>query len=87
MLFGKKNKVRKEYECTCQKCNHMWHYTDLDIREQERLAHELKTPASTGFGATIKSRQAKENIRGQMVDLNRCPNCNSIKVEVKQEKI
>lgn len=77
-----KQKCQKliEYECTCQRCNKVFYYDNIEALDSAARQMYAAGSILLGRGATgmIVSGQAK--------DLGKCPNCNSRAVN-KDEKV
>lgn len=77
-----KQKCQKliEYECTCQRCNKVFYYDNIEALDS--VARQMYAAGSIllGRGATGML------VSGQAKDLGKCPNCNSRAI-TKTEKI
>lgn len=69
-----------EYECTCQRCNKVFYYDNIE--ELDAASRQLYSLGSLLLGRTATSMV----VSGQAKDLGKCPSCNSRAVN-KVEKI
>lgn len=69
-----------EYECTCQRCNKVFYYDNIE--ELDAASRQLYSLGSLLLGRTATAMV----VSGQAKDLGKCPSCNSRAVN-KVEKI
>ncbi|SHJ59965.1 hypothetical protein SAMN02745136_00501 [Anaerocolumna jejuensis DSM 15929] len=77
-----KQKCQKliEYECTCQRCNKVFYYDNIE--ELDAASRQLYSLGSLLLGRTATAMV----VSGQAKDLGKCPSCNSRAI-TKKEKI
>lgn len=69
-----------EYECTCQRCNKVFYFDNID--ELDESSRQLYSLGSLLLGRTATAMV----VSGQSKDLAKCPNCNSRAI-TKKEKV
>nr|WP_308545934.1 hypothetical protein [uncultured Lachnoclostridium sp.] len=77
-----KQKCQKiiEYECTCQRCNKVFYFDNID--ELDESSRQLYSLGSLLLGRTATAMV----VSGQSKDLGKCPNCHSRAI-TKKEKV
>lgn len=73
----KKQFMMKEFKCTCNQCNHVWHYLE---RDEKALRSQATANAMMGCGmlcnpfGALFSNKARD-LHREIEKFNRCPKC------------
>ena len=77
----KQPKIIKETKCTCVQCGKVWHYNKKDSFENKMNKISNAGKAMSCCGGCVPALFIKDK---KVVDLTRCPSCNSNNVKCEE---